>query len=126
VGHPGAEPGRRGDHGDDSSDLRVLFQHELAPKEMKWAVPAVHYSVGAGFGFIYGLLARTVPGCTCAKGTVYGTAVWLAGDEVAVPLLGLAHGPAQTSLAAHANALGSHLVYGLVTHVARKAALKVL
>lgn len=102
---------------------RVIFDHELSDDETQWAVPVLHCAVGVGFGAVYGLLADRFPGCTIGMGTAFGTAVWLAGDEIAVPALGFADGPAQTSLSAHANALASHVVYGFVTDLTRKLIL---
>jgi uncharacterized membrane protein YagU involved in acid resistance len=53
---------------------------------------------------------------------VYGMALWLFGDEVAVPALGL--GPPPTRIAArnHADYLGGHLVYGIALDITRRIA----
>jgi hypothetical protein len=48
-------------------------------------------------------------------GAVHGAGLWLLGDEVAVPMLGLQKGPTATSPAGHINRLGAHLAYGLTT-----------
>ena len=101
---------------------RAAFDHELTGAEKKWAGPAVHYSMGAKLGALYGALAPTAPVETGA-GTVYGTAVWLGADEIAVPLFGLSKLPSETPLSSHVNALASHLVFGLVLHFTRKIVL---
>lgn len=103
-----------------------VFHCELNDEQKKWAGPAVHYSMGAGFGAAYGVLAESVPVTTAGFGTLYGTAVWLAADEIAVPALGFAQGPAETSFSSHVNALASHLVYGVVTDVTRRVLLKLV
>ncbi len=103
---------------------KAAFQHELQDSEKQWAGPAVHYSTGAIAGIIYGALAQSIStACWCA-GTLYGTAVWLGADEVAVPMLGLSGPASETPLSGHVNALASHWVYGLVTFTVRKILLK--
>ena len=103
---------------------RLAFHHELTDSEKRWAAPAVHYSMGVGFGAVYGFLAEKVPATAAGLGLPYGTAVWIGADEVAVPAMGFAKGPAETSLSAHLNALASHLVYGVVTAATRKLMLR--
>jgi uncharacterized membrane protein YagU involved in acid resistance len=102
---------------------RLAFHHELTDDEKKWAGPAVHYSLGSALGAVYGLAAEKLPVSTTGMGTGYGFAVWLGADEIAVPAMGFAQGPAETSLSSHANALASHLVYGIVTDLTRKLLL---
>ncbi len=98
---------------------RLAFHHELTDAEKKWAGPAVHYCLGITLGALYGFLAEKAPVSTTGMGTAYGAAVWLGADEIAVPAMGFAQGPAETSLSSHANALAAHLVYGMVTCLAR-------
>ncbi len=94
---------------------RIIFHHQLTRDETKWAGPLVHYSLGTTLGVVYGFLGEKWPATTAGAGSVYGTGVWLVADEIAVPAFGLAQGPAETSISSHANALASHLVFGLVT-----------
>jgi putative membrane protein len=100
----------------------TVFDHELTDHQKIWAGPAVHYAVGATFGALYGTLA-TATEVDAFSGTAYGTALWLAADEIGVPLAGLSGPPAETPLSGHFNALASHLVFGLVTHFTRKLVL---
>lgn len=99
-----------------------VFNHQLTEDEKKWAGPAVHYGLGTVLGALYGALAP-VSEVDVAAGTGYGAAVWLGADEIAVPLTGLSGPPTETPLSGHINALGSHLVFGVVTHLARKLVL---
>jgi hypothetical protein len=39
--------------------------------------------------------------------------MWILGDELAVPALGLAEGPRKYPVRQHVHRLGSHLAYGL-------------
>lgn len=50
--------------------------------------------------------------------------MWLGADEIAVPALGLSKPASETPLSAHAQALASHLVFGLVTALTRKLILR--
>ena len=73
-----------------------LFHHELAEPEKKWAGSAVHYSFGTLVGAAYGILAEAAPVFRAGYGIAYGTAVWLAADEIGVPAAGLADPPSET------------------------------
>jgi hypothetical protein len=99
---------------------KVFGQH-LEDSNKKWAGNAVHYTTGGASGAVYGLAAELAPGVTTAAGLPFGTAVWLAIDEGAVPLLGLAKGPTEYPVSTHAYALASHFVYGVTTEVVRRA-----
>lgn len=98
---------------------RVLH-HELTEQEKSKAGTAMHYGFGTTMGGVYGVAAELAPAITAGQGLAYGTTVWLAADEVAVPALGLASPPTQHPPSTHAYALGSHLVYGLVLEAVRR------
>ncbi len=100
-----------------------LFMHQLTSDEKKWAGPAVHYGMGASTGAVYGALTETFPIAGAGFGTAYGTAVWAAADEIAVPALGLSKPIGETAVSSHVSALASHLVYGVVTDLARRGLL---
>jgi uncharacterized membrane protein YagU involved in acid resistance len=80
----------------------------------------VHYGFGTLVGGLYGVVAEEVPTLAVAAGVPFATALWLAADEVAVPLLKLAPPPTQVPVQKHAAALGAHLVYGLVLEGVRR------
>jgi hypothetical protein len=98
-----------------------IFGHQLAKDEKEMAGDAVHYAVGAASGAVYGVAAELAPEVTVGAGLPFGTAVWLVVDEAAVPLFGLAKGPAEYPLSTHVYALVSHFVYGISTEVVRHA-----
>lgn len=50
-----------------------------------------------------------------AGGAIFGAALWLLGDEVAVPLLGLGESPKAHPVSAHLAGLGAHLAFGIAT-----------
>jgi uncharacterized membrane protein YagU involved in acid resistance len=68
-------------------------------------------------------LAETVPPASAGYGAVYGSAVWLGADEIAVPALGLSGPPTQTQVIGHVQALAAHVVYGVTTDLTRRALL---
>jgi putative membrane protein len=103
-----------------------VFHHPLTAKEKKVAGPAVHYATGAAFGALYGALAELDTRTTLGAGVPFGTAVWLAADEVAVPALGLSAPPNRTPASTHAYAFASHAVYGLTTDLVRRGLRHVL
>lgn len=99
---------------------RRVFHHELTDAEKKTAGPAVHYAYGSLVGGLYGGLAELLPGVAAGVGIPYGFALWLFGDEVAVPALGLGKSPLETPPEQHADALAAHFVYGAATDLLRR------
>jgi hypothetical protein len=97
-----------------------LLHHDLTESEKKIAGPAVHYGYGTLVGGLYGFLAEIVPVVGTGLGIPYATLLWLGGDEVAVPKLGLGKSVTETSPAEHASALASHFVYGVVLDIGRR------
>ena len=98
-----------------------LFSHHLENDKKGWAGNAVHYATGGASGAVYGIAAEFAPKVTGGAGLPFGTAVWLAIDEGAVPLFGLSKGPTEYPVSTHVYALASHFVYGLTTEVVRRA-----
>jgi putative membrane protein len=99
----------------------AVLDHELRPEEREPAGNAIHYAQGVVSGAIYGLAAEEWRGVRAGAGTGFGAAVWLAADEVAVPVLKLSKPPREYPLRVHAMALGAHLVYGFTTEMVRRA-----
>ena len=99
---------------------RNIFEHELSPDEKKIAGPAVHYAYGSLVGAMYGGVAELVPTVAAGLGMPFGIALWLIGDEIAVPALGLGKGPTEAPIDAHADALAAHLMYGVTIDVTRR------
>ena len=87
---------------------------------------ALHLAFGACAGAAYGAAAETWPAITVGSGTAYGALVWLAADEVAMPLMGLGERPDHSGLAEHAMVLTQHLAFGAVTEAARRAVRQLL
>jgi len=76
---------------------------------------AVHYAIGIAPAALYGAMKGRVPGVDVGAGLGFGLAMFIAEDEVANPLLGIAAMPQRYPWQPHARGLIAHLVYGLVT-----------
>ncbi len=87
---------------------------------------AVHYAVGTTAGAVNGVAAEYEPNVTTLAGIPFGTTFCIVVDEGALPLLGLAKGPAAYPISNHAYALASHLVFGLTAEVVRSAVRRAL
>ncbi|HLJ49270.1 MAG TPA: DUF1440 domain-containing protein [Bryobacteraceae bacterium] len=101
----------------------TVFQRELSEDQKKWAGPAVHYGFGTLVGAAYGALAEAVPKAGVGRGTGYGSAVWLAADELVLPRLGLTGPAREQPVSTHVQAWLAHVVYGVTTDMARRVML---
>jgi uncharacterized membrane protein YagU involved in acid resistance len=97
-----------------------IFDHQLAKDEKELAGAVVHYAYGTLMGALYGVATEFVPQVGAGAGLPFGAVFWVAADEIAVPLLGLAEEPDEYPLSTHAYALCSHLVYGLTAEAVRR------
>ncbi len=97
---------------------------EIVPGHEKQAGNAVHFSFGTLMGIVYAVTAEMVPEVTAGGGTAFGTVLFLAADEVAVPALRLAPPPTETAPTDHLQHWAAHVVYGggveLVRSVVRR------
>jgi putative membrane protein len=103
-----------------------VFGRELEKDEKETAGAVVHYAFGAAMGGVYGIAAEVAPEVSAVAGIPFGAVFWMAADELAVPLLGLAKPPTEYPLSTHAYSLASHLVYGLTTDVVRRVVRRAL
>jgi putative membrane protein len=94
---------------------------ELSDHQKQAAGSAMHYAFGIVSGAAYGAAVEEWPAARVGQGTVFGAALWLTADEIAVPAFRLSKPPAEYPVRVHAMALSSHLVYGVVTELVRRA-----
>ncbi|MES2292702.1 MAG: DUF1440 domain-containing protein [Pseudomonadota bacterium] len=80
----------------------------------------VHYATGALIGAVYGLAAGVLPAITFGGGVFFSAAVWLLGDELAVPTLRLGPPPQDTEARRHVLGIASHIVFGLALDQVRR------
>lgn len=94
----------------------------LSHEERETGGPIVHYAYAALVGGLYGGLAEYLPVVRSGFGTTYGTALFVGGDLVAVPALGLSKPLSEYPPASFAGPFTAHLVYGLTTELVRRIA----
>ena len=104
----------------------AVLHRDLNPREKKIAEPLVHYGYGSFMGGVYGALAEVNPASTKAVGLPFGAALWLVGDEIAVPALGLSKSPREYPVSTHLQSLAAHFVYGLTTEAIRRVMRRAL
>lgn len=98
---------------------RIMY-HAVADQEPDKATKSelsnlVHWSYGILQGGLYGAIRPAVDGNDLLGGALFGTGLWILGDELTVPLLGLQDGPSAAPPSTHLNRLALHLAYGMAT-----------
>ena len=99
---------------------QATLGRRLSKDEKKKAGPVVHFAFGAAMGGLYGVVAEYVPAARAGFGTLFGAALFLGADEIAVPGLGLSEPPTEAPLSSHLYGLSAHLVYGAGTEAVRR------
>jgi len=97
---------------------RRVLGRRLTRDELAVAAPFVHFLFGGAMGALYG--AYAAPRRQRPSGAAFGCALWLAADEIAMPVLGLSRSTVERPLEMHMQAFGAHLVYGIVTELTRR------
>jgi hypothetical protein len=124
--------GRKHEKGESSTAALGRMMYEAAtggrPSDQtrKTLSTAVHWGYGIDLGGAYGAFRGRKPKLDVLGGLVYGAGLWVLGDEIAVPLLGLAEGPRAHPKKIHAESLGAHLVYGITTAVATQLLRRII
>ncbi|MDT8307369.1 MAG: hypothetical protein RRC07_15670 [Anaerolineae bacterium] len=80
----------------------------------------VHWGYGMLQGGLYGMRRRKASLPDLGGGLNHGVRLWLLGDEMIGPMLGLQSGPTAIPPVQHVNRLGAHLFYGWATAVVTK------
>lgn len=91
-----------------------VFTGQDPSSETKTALSyLVHWCYGMLMGGLYGAIRAGVRSPDLIGGLIWASGLWLFGDELVVPLLGLQGGPTSASFVQHVNRLGAHLFYGV-------------
>ena len=77
----------------------------------------VHWLISMFASGLYGAVRGKGHLLDVSGGAAMGTSLWLLGDEVAMPLLGLTDGPTAYPPVLHLHAFGAHIVYGVASSV---------
>ena len=102
------------------------FDRDLSKEEKRNAGEIAHYAFGGITGALYGAATEVWPDAGVGVGVPFGAAVWIAADEIAVPVMGLSKPAQDYPLSKHAYALASHLVYGATAELSRRAVRQIL
>lgn len=125
---PGARPEQQPRPGDDNQEkeepatqaiadkiAEAVTGEEVPRKHKAVAGIGVHYGTSLIFGAIYGAIAARKPRLGPLGGALYGAAIWLLLDEIALRLLNLSPDPESVSMSDHAQSFVAHIVYGSST-----------
>jgi putative membrane protein len=88
--------------------------------ELKVGATAVHFAFGAAMGGLYGAFYEVSPSTRKMGGAAFGTTVWAAADEVAMPMLGLSGPTTRHPPERHVHAFAAHIVFGVTTEIVRR------
>ncbi len=98
----------------------------LPKEEKKRAGRAVHYTFGTLMGVVYAVSAELLPEATIGAGTAFGTLLFLAADEVAVPAFQLSPAPSDTLAFDHLQHWAAHVVYGGSLEIVRNLVTRLM
>jgi uncharacterized membrane protein YagU involved in acid resistance len=118
-------PQHRPDEGATDALGRIAYErvtgYEPSP-EMKRALSwAVHIAYGLAVAAVYGAVRRGHTRRLLRDGALFGLGLWLFGDELASPLLGLSDKPTAYSPTRHLQSLAQHLGFGVTTAATTRA-----
>lgn len=86
--------------------------------------------VHTGYGLLtavgYGMVRGRRRGADLKGGALFGAGLWLLGDEIAVPLLGLSQGPKAHSPALLVQTLAAHIAFGVAVAATAQTLRRVL
>lgn len=100
--------------------VKAFTGRELSFEEKKTAGPIVHYTFGGLMGGVYGALAECSEAARSGNGTVFGAALFVGADLIAVPTLKLSGASGEYPISSYTAPFTAHLVYGAVTELVRR------
>lgn len=126
-----AQDGGQSGDGEDATmkaadKLAHLAGRSLNQEQKKKAGPVVHYVFGTLMGGLYGAAAEVTHRSGATTAALYGSGLFVAADEIAVPALGLSKSPRQYPLSTHAYGWASHVVYGVTAEYVRRGVRRFL
>jgi uncharacterized membrane protein YagU involved in acid resistance len=104
---------------------RIGYQKLVGEEPSKKTKSDLSWAIHLGYGLLvasgYALLRGHAHGHTLRDGLMFGTGLWLFGDELAVPLLGLADKPSAYHPTQHLQSFAQHLGFGVATAATTRA-----
>ncbi|MGH9583486.1 MAG: DUF1440 domain-containing protein [Bryobacteraceae bacterium] len=91
---------------------KALCGVELDKETKQKRASAIHWGYGIFWGGVFGALRDRAPLVGSACGLAFGFGLWLIGDEVMMPVLGLTPPSLEFPWPNHARAAANHLAYG--------------
>ncbi|MHB1698614.1 MAG: hypothetical protein ACYCSN_00525 [Acidobacteriaceae bacterium] len=102
--------------------MAALLAVPIIVIEARRALRGVKGGVKPGqWGGLFGALRNRVPGIGSAAGLTYGTALWLIGDELMMPVLKLSPPSTDFPWQNHARAFTNHAAYGTTVRITLEA-----
>jgi uncharacterized membrane protein YagU involved in acid resistance len=101
---------------------RLTIDRQLSGRELAIAATLIHFSFGAMMGSLFGMYAERRSRTRLSSGAAFGATVWLAADEIAMPLVGLSHSTLRRPMEMHLQSFAAHLVYGVIAECVRRMA----
>ena len=115
---------------DEEADLKsanyltnLILGRTLPKQDAEQLALLLHYVYGALAGAGYAAYAANSPLRRAGYGTLFGTALWILGDELPISISGLSD-PFARSTRSHASAFAAHLLFGASTEGARRLVLR--
>jgi hypothetical protein len=99
----------------------TVLKRPLTRDELAVGATAVHFVFGAAVGAVYGYLVERSNDGGVLNGATFGSAVWAAADEVAMPVLGLSRPTTERPAEPRLQSFTSHIVFGVATETVRRA-----
>ena len=94
-----------------------ILEQPLEPGTLRVAGQAIHWSYGAMWGALYGVLESSFRLPTLVHGAIFGAAVGLV-SATAVPALGLSGSARDKPVTLNTAQMANHLIYGFFTAIA--------
>ncbi len=95
-----------------------LTGKKLSLRKRMLGAAIVHYFVAASSGAFYAaFIARRTSTYSRWSGPLFGLAMWVVGNELALPALRLTLQPSDYTVGEQVNAFGEHIIYGLTTEL---------
>lgn len=125
----GADISGRPDHMPPAEMVQAAadaLETDISKPQKMAAQQAIHYTLGAGLGAVYGALAEISPAVTRGAGIPAGAVMYGLTHATAVPATGFQAWPWQLPPSAVLWEAGSHLAYGLTVELTRRRLVALL
>jgi hypothetical protein len=107
---------------------RILYENLVGRPPPPQTKRKLSWAVHIGYGLVVASLYAGVRGGrdrggagAMASGALFGAGLWLLGDELAVPLLGLSGKPTRYPVTSHLQSLAQHVGFGVATATTTRA-----